>query len=92
MRILLFILAVATALMGFATEVMAKAVTHEILGGVFFIIAAVLFGSAAIVDAIVQLTERLGTAGASEPPAPREAAINAKALDALVDAGTLHRH
>ena len=94
MRALLFILSVVAALLGGATLVYATTVTHEILSGVFFVIASILLIGAAIVDALIQLPERMKKSQlpivmSSDPP--REPEVNAAAFDMFSQSGKFRR-
>jgi|SRR5258706_15319283 len=95
MRIVLFILSVLAVLIGVATVVLAQTVTHEILAGAFFVVAAILFIGAAIVDAIARLSERMnraqGAAVKYVDPARREPEVNAAALDVLMQSGRFRK-
>lgn len=95
MRNVLFILSVVAALIGVATVVLAQTVTHEILAGVFFVIAAIFFIGAAIVDAIARLSERMigaqGPAVKYVDPGRREPEVNAAALDVLMQSGRFRK-
>ena len=105
MQTALFVLSALSALFGVAIFATAKAVTHEILGGCFFLIAAVLFIGAAIVREVrllrgqVPLPERSNSVSDSlgqlderfERQPTGEAVINADALDVLVKSGRLSR-
>ncbi len=66
MRLILFLLAVVAFLAGFGILAVAKSAVHEIEGFVLYIVAAVLFSGAAIVDALMHLPKRLVQAQAAE--------------------------
>lgn len=59
MRIMLFILAILAFLAGFGILASAKSAVHEIEAFVLFATAAVLFGSAGIIEAINTQTKKL---------------------------------
>lgn len=59
MRVLLFLASATAFALGVLLMAAAKGAIHEIQGSIFFLIAAVLFSAAAIVDAIVSLERRL---------------------------------
>ena len=59
MRFLLVVLAILAFMVGFAILVSGKSAIHEIEGFVLYVVAAVLFVGAAIVDAILNLPKRL---------------------------------
>lgn len=59
MNIFLYIISVLAALVGFLLATVAKSSIHEIYSAVWFLIAAVLFGAAAIVTAVDSLKRSL---------------------------------
>jgi hypothetical protein len=59
MRITLFILAIFSLLVGFAVLGSAKGAIHEIQAFVLFVIASILFSSAAIIGAINIQTKKI---------------------------------
>lgn len=59
MRVNMFVLAVLAFLVGFVILAGAKGAVHEIEAFVLYLIAAVLFSGAAVVDAIINLPKRL---------------------------------
>ncbi len=77
MRVIMFALAVLAFLAGFAILASAKSAVHEIEAFVLYVVAAVLFAGAAIVDAIIGLPKRLARNEAAE--ASREAPVRGAA-------------
>lgn len=61
MRLILFLLALYSGAEGFHAISNAKTVMHEIEGLLFWLIAAVLLGSAAIVDAVHSSAKKKST-------------------------------
>ena len=59
MRVILFLLAILAFLAGFAITAVAKSAVHEIEAFVLYVVAAVLFSGAGIVDAIINLPKRM---------------------------------
>lgn len=59
MMVVLFIISVIALIIGGMTMVTATTVWHEILAGLAFLAAAVLFSSAAIVDAVNAVKRQL---------------------------------
>jgi hypothetical protein len=66
MRLILFLLAIVAFLAGFGILAAAKSAVHEIEGFALYIVAAVLFSGAAIVDALINLPKRLVQAQEAE--------------------------
>lgn len=59
MRVLLFVLSVVVAVMGFGILSFAKGAIHEIQGFVLWLIAAVLFVGAAVIDAVWRAADKI---------------------------------
>ena len=59
MRVIMFVLAVLAFVVGFVILAGAKGAVHEIEAFVLYLIAAVLFSGAAVVDAIINLPKRM---------------------------------
>lgn len=59
MKIILFILAALSFMSGLITSLGAQTVFQQITGGISFIISAILFSGAGIVDAVNQLERKL---------------------------------
>ena len=59
MRVLLFLAATLAGFLAFWFSAMAKTSIHEIYGGVVWVIATLLFVGAAIVDAVVNASNRI---------------------------------
>jgi len=59
MKFILFVLSVLAFLAGFIILVSAKSAIHEIEGFVLYIVSAVLFSGAAVVDAINQFAKKV---------------------------------
>ena len=101
MRIVLFILAALALFGGLLVDANAKSAIHQILASISYLCAAVLFVGAAIVDALVDLPDRLiarlpnltasGAIPRDEPPILNEPAVSAAALDKLLETGALRR-
>ena len=69
MRILLFLMSVVAALVGFGLFASAKSAMHETTATAFLIVAAVLFIGAGIIDTLLAIERRLkkATEDPSEP-------------------------
>jgi len=62
MRVILFLLAIGALLLGGSIITEAEGAVHQIQAFIFYLIGAVLFSAAAVVDAIVTLPKRMAKA------------------------------
>lgn len=97
MRIALFVLAVLALVAGAGTNAMARSDLHQILSAIWYVIAAILLVGAAVVDAIVNLPERMRAKPEEDQQKTTEQvhsdpAISAETMDKLVAAAALLRH
>ena len=72
MHIVLFALSGLALLFGFGTTALAQGANHQIYGGLFYVIAAVLLSGAAVVDAVNRLRHELAVSRVRHTqPAPQ---------------------
>ncbi len=93
MHAALYILALMSLASSAVAFGMAADGLHQVVAGLFAVIAAVLFAGGAVVQAIAELAGRpadQGTHGRTPAPdTPHEAAITTETLDRLVASGRL---